>query len=243
MAEFWLKNETDSIELLLPVALAEYEFEHGNNIETISTTNFGDVNISAHRKLTNMKLRGFFPKNDYDFSRKLFEPMEYVKRIQNWIDSKTVIRLVISENGITKVNKTFYIESISHSETSETNGDINYVISLREYRKIEATKIITLKAMVGNSARSDTKTTPKANTYTVVSGDSLTRIARKMYGDGSKWTVILEANKTIIKNKDVIYAGQVLTIPSLAKPSKADRVIVTGPTSIMTSQFVETTIK
>ena len=54
------------------------------------------------------------------------------------------------------------------------------------------------------------------NTYTVVSGDSLSKIAKNHYGDGTKWHQIYEANKDLIgNNPDLIEVGQVLTLPSI----------------------------
>ena len=50
-------------------------------------------------------------------------------------------------------------------------------------------------------------------TYTVKKGDCLWNIAKKFYGNGSKYTKIYEANKDKIKNPQLIYAGQVLVIP------------------------------
>jgi nucleoid-associated protein YgaU len=50
--------------------------------------------------------------------------------------------------------------------------------------------------------------------YTVVSGDSLSKIAKKHYGDAAKWHQIYDANKaTIGSNPDHIEVGQVLTLP------------------------------
>lgn len=56
-------------------------------------------------------------------------------------------------------------------------------------------------------------TAPADQTYTVVAGDSLSKIAKKFYGDGNKWRKIHEANKDIIKNPDLIRPAQVLKIP------------------------------
>ena len=50
-------------------------------------------------------------------------------------------------------------------------------------------------------------------TYTVRSGDSLSKIAKALYGDASKWKAIYEANRDSIKNPDLIHPGQVFTIP------------------------------
>ena len=49
--------------------------------------------------------------------------------------------------------------------------------------------------------------------YTVVAGDSLSKIAKRVYGDPQKWRVIYEANRSLIKNPDLIHPGQVFTLP------------------------------
>ncbi len=51
-------------------------------------------------------------------------------------------------------------------------------------------------------------------TYTVVRGDNLSKIAKSQYGDSSKWRVIYEANKGVIKNPNMIWPGQTLVIPA-----------------------------
>ena len=53
-------------------------------------------------------------------------------------------------------------------------------------------------------------------TYTVVAGDSLSKIAKREYGDANKWHAIYEANKSTIKDPDLIHPGQVLNLPSNA---------------------------
>ncbi|WP_201987601.1 LysM peptidoglycan-binding domain-containing protein [Hymenobacter rubidus] len=58
--------------------------------------------------------------------------------------------------------------------------------------------------------------TAAGDSYTVVSGDSLSKIAKHHYGDAAKWHQIYEANKALIgNNPDLIEVGQVLTLPSL----------------------------
>lgn len=56
---------------------------------------------------------------------------------------------------------------------------------------------------------------PEAQFHTVVSGDTLGKIAKKYYGNAMKYPVIFEANKPRLKNPDLIYPGQVLRIPHL----------------------------
>ena len=52
--------------------------------------------------------------------------------------------------------------------------------------------------------------------YTVVSGDNLWNISGKesIYGNPYQWPLIFKANSTQIKDADLIYSGQVFTIPS-----------------------------
>jgi nucleoid-associated protein YgaU len=56
---------------------------------------------------------------------------------------------------------------------------------------------------------------PKAaeQTYTVKKGDSLSKIAKRVYGDAQQWRKIHEANRDIIENPDLIHPGQVLKLP------------------------------
>lgn len=49
--------------------------------------------------------------------------------------------------------------------------------------------------------------------YEVQPGDSLSKIAQELLGDGNRWPEIFEANKGLIKDPNLIYPGQKLTIP------------------------------
>jgi nucleoid-associated protein YgaU len=59
------------------------------------------------------------------------------------------------------------------------------------------------------------KTSMTPDSYTVKSGDSLSKIAQQLYGDGKRWRSIFEANRDLITNPDLIYPGQVLKIPTI----------------------------
>lgn len=55
----------------------------------------------------------------------------------------------------------------------------------------------------------------ESRTYTVQAGDTLSKIAKEMYGDAMKYPVIFEANRPMLKDPDHIYPGQVLRIPKI----------------------------
>jgi nucleoid-associated protein YgaU len=54
---------------------------------------------------------------------------------------------------------------------------------------------------------------PESHWHTVVSGDTLSKIAKNFYGDANKYPVIFDANKPMLKHPDKIYPGQLLRIP------------------------------
>lgn len=56
---------------------------------------------------------------------------------------------------------------------------------------------------------------PPAQFYTVVRGDTLSKIAKQFYGDPNKYPAIFEANKPMLTHPDKIYPGQNLRIPPL----------------------------
>jgi nucleoid-associated protein YgaU len=58
------------------------------------------------------------------------------------------------------------------------------------------------------------KDEPESKYHTVVSGDTLSKIAKAQYGDANKYMKIFEANKPMLKDPDKIYPGQVLRIPA-----------------------------
>jgi nucleoid-associated protein YgaU len=49
--------------------------------------------------------------------------------------------------------------------------------------------------------------------YTIQSGDSLSKIAQRFYGNAGEWQKIYNANKGIIKDPDKIFPGQKIVIP------------------------------
>ncbi|MCL7715480.1 LysM peptidoglycan-binding domain-containing protein [Stenotrophomonas mori] len=58
-----------------------------------------------------------------------------------------------------------------------------------------------------------TAATAGGQQYTVQKGDSLSRIAQQLLGDGNAWKRIFEANRDVLDDPDRIQPGQVLKIP------------------------------
>ena len=64
-----------------------------------------------------------------------------------------------------------------------------------------------------NDMMSVDQSSAESKYYTVVSGDTLSKIAKQFYGNANDYPKIFEANKPMLSNPDKIYPGQKLRIP------------------------------
>ena len=79
-------------------------------------------------------------------------------------------------------------------------------------------KVVLAVGNVSGISRVDDRLTveapePEATFYTVVRGDTLSKIAQVHYGNANQYVVIFEANRPMLEHPDKIYPGQVLRIP------------------------------
>ncbi|HYF40019.1 MAG TPA: LysM peptidoglycan-binding domain-containing protein [Gemmatimonadales bacterium] len=65
----------------------------------------------------------------------------------------------------------------------------------------------------GSSSTAPSPSVGAGRSYTVKKGDSLSKIAKREYGDAGQWRRIYEANRDTIKDPDLIHPGQVFRIP------------------------------
>lgn len=208
--EFWIKQE-DNGALQLPVKPTEFNITVTHHNTVVNVVQLGDINLMGKTGLREVSLSSFFPDKDYNFSlnaeRK--KPIICVNQIEKWRVSGKPIRVIITD----LLNMEATIESFSWGE-KDASGDIYYTMALKEYKKIKAKTITDTTETVKPTTR-ETKAPESSSgkSYTVKSGDSLWAIAKRYYGDGSQYNKIYEANKDKIKNPNLIYAGQTLTIP------------------------------
>ena len=87
---------------------------------------------------------------------------------------------------------------------------------------VEPEAPVEAQAPVEESPMAETEAAPAAEpdaaesdaeTYTVQSGDTLWKISEQVYGNGSKYMKIFEANTDQLENPDRIFPGQKLVIP------------------------------
>ena len=76
-----------------------------------------------------------------------------------------------------------------------------------------AAEAAAAEAAAAEAAAAQAASAPQPVTYTVVSGDTLSGIAQRFYGDASAYMRIFEANRDKLNDPNLIHPGQELVIP------------------------------
>lgn len=214
--QIWITSNGESEKLMLPVNPDVFTVTSGSNNDTVDIAELGEITIRQGRPALQFSFSGIFPKTYFPGckTRAPDDPMSIVKTLREWQNASQPVHFV-STGFVVDLHAT--IERFIYSENGGDVGTVSYSLTFKEYREVTTRKVVVSngKATVHKTAtRVDNTTTPK--TVTVVKGDSLWIIARRVYGDGAKYMVIYNANKSVIGgNPNLIYLGQVLSIPSI----------------------------
>lgn len=195
--------------LRIPVLPQEFKVVTGLNNKTVEVIGLGELGIIGNRKLHEIVIESFFPKEYSSYCRYKNVPTPYdaVGLISKWRDTKRPIRLNITE---TPINIPCMIEEWEHGQKGGQPGDIYYSLKLKEYRFIN---IRTIKEEGGQLKTNDDRPNEREvpATYIVKSGDNLLLICKRLYGGGGKLNEFYEKNKGVIgSDPDLIKPGQVL---------------------------------
>lgn len=90
-------------------------------------------------------------------------------------------------------------------EGVEKVDDSGLIVKPLEVRQQEA---------IDRSRQAEAKREENFTFYTIESGDSLSKIAKRFYGDANKWRDLYEANDGVIEDPDKIYPGQTIRVPA-----------------------------
>lgn len=214
---------------LLPVAPETLQVKIDSANKTYTLINGGEINVLKTPGLTDVEFDALLPNVKYPFAiykDGFVRAKTFLEVLKNYKQNKESFQFIVTRtlpNGqmLFDTNMTVSLESYTIKEDAKNTGlDVEVSIKLKQYREY-ATKTCTIskkssKTKASKKKTRSTKGSPKAEnqSYTVKKGDCLWNIAKRYYGNGSKYTLIYNANKDKIKNPNLIYPGQVLTIPS-----------------------------
>ena len=203
----------------LPVNPEEIKRSRELNIETYQVLEEGQVSIPSYCALEEFSFEAEFPSQDVNYMEPGTEAEAdyYEKMFRKAQKNKKPIRFIASNDISDDISVKVLVKSVEVVEKAGEEGDKYISLTLLEYKGAGKryvaiqTPDATVKQEETPLAENPAVTANK--THTVQSGDTLWGIAKKYYGNGSQYQKIVSANPSI-KNPNLIYPGQVFTIPS-----------------------------
>ena len=216
---------------LLPVTPSKLTTKINNANRTLTLINEGEINILKKAGLTDIEFECDIPQVKYPFAvypsgfKGANYFLDYFEQLKT---EETPFQFIVcrqSPNGkkFFNTNIKVTLEDYKITEDSKEGFDLKVKIKLKQWRDYGTKTVnITIAASKPNASvepKRESTNSPApsvSQTYTVKKGDCLWNIAKKFYGNGSKYTIIYNANKSVVGgNPNLIYPGQVLTIPAV----------------------------
>jgi hypothetical protein len=183
--------------------------------EKVQIVGLGNIVVKKDRGLRSLSIESFFPSTNNQFYTGVSPKtcVDFINKI--WASEK--IPRIVTEGLPINLNMFFVIDEFNPDNKAGEEEDIYYTLSITEYIPYGA-KIINMQGTTNNGIisslnRVDTK--PLINqVYTVVSGDSLISITKKITGNSSSWKELYNENTAVIgNNPTTLTPGVKLTLP------------------------------
>ncbi len=221
---------------LLPVAPGKLQIKINNANRTITMIDQGEINLLKVPGLSEVEFECEIPQVEYPFAvyKSGFQGAAY---FLGWFERlKTgcspfqfiVSRRMQDGTGLFGTNMKVSMEDYQIAEDADDGFDLKVKIRLKQFREY-GTRVIKIKniqetqtvsegvmtAFAGQSRAVQSAPTPSVNsTHTFREGETLWGLAKRYYGDGSRYTDIYEANRDRIRGGPLdVEPGLALTIP------------------------------
>ncbi len=215
--------------VLLPIPPSKLELKINNNNKTYDLINYSQINVLKNPGLSSFEFEVVLPNTKYPFAmyKNNFQNAKYYLGVlENLKVNRSAFQFIVVRkfpNGkdIFNTDIKVALEEYTVTDTTDEGFDTKVKIKLKQYKEYSTKKVqVTIKqyrppAVTRTVTTNNTAVAkPSGQNYTVKRGNCLWNIAKRFYGNGSKYTTIYNANRDKIKNPNLIYPGQVLWIPS-----------------------------
>lgn len=192
----------------LAVNPKEVTVSSGAKLKTLELLNVGDIAVAGNRTIDKINIsNAFLPAPGSPFYNGI-SPETILSLMKKCMDAPSPVRIIISG---TDVNKQFWIEKMDDTY-KEGDKDPHVSWSFSEYRKTTVLSVASLanrQTYTGLNQRVGSQQVPKS--VAVKKGTTMWDLAKKYYGDGSRWKEIQTANGGVNERK--LQIGSQLVIP------------------------------
>ncbi|MED3799943.1 MULTISPECIES: LysM peptidoglycan-binding domain-containing protein [Lysinibacillus] len=216
MIGIYLSAKNDAEGFRIPINPPELPFKISADGEGFKIANTGAVNVPKPMQLKEFSFSSYLPASETHYAETQFiEPKKYIEQIEKWMAEETVIRFIFVGGSFT-VNEQVTVESFEYKQQYGT-ADVDYTISFKKYMPFGFKKmeVVKKKAATVKSVDKDKKSSeqvvkkepprenpkPVPQTYSLVKGDSLWKIAQKYTGNGANYKALQSLNG--IKDSDL----------------------------------------
>lgn len=216
----------------LPLMPESFEMKLKGNNQTEEVIGLGQVNQLKKPTLNEFSVKTELPREWRHYlsiaSDQLLKPAEYIDMLSKWFRATKPVRFIMTGSAV-PINMAVSIESLSYEEQATDEGTLSLELDFKRYIFHSVRRIVdsTVDGSVATSGTGDIgvlytytericeREIPTS--YTVVRGDNLWLIARKVYGDSGEKQIkaLKQANANKVGRYDVLQAGDILTIPQI----------------------------
>lgn len=254
----------------LPITPGELSITVDSRNEVVNLINEGEINILKSPSLTEISFDARFPMRKYPYSKTHESFKSYYDFFKVLKRDKKSFRFIVARTTpggkrTWDTNLLMSLETFELNESADEGDDVIVSFTLKEYKPYSIKTLpvsaygVKKSTSTSKNSRDSGSNGTTSSKYTVKKGDCLWKIAKKFYGNGSKWTIIYNANKDIIEstakkrglksssNGHWIFPGTVLTIPGISNPtsststsSSSGKTTSSGTTSYSTGKSTST---
>lgn len=133
--------------------------------------------------------------------------------VRLYLDNGLIATVPVSDSGVWELSSDAIAAGTYTLRADEVDANGTVVSRFETPFKREAAADLIAAAPAADAT--DAPATTQVRAVTVQPGFTLWEIARESYGDGMLFVKVYEANRSLIRDPDLIYPGQVFEVPAL----------------------------